>query len=197
MKIRHAESGVLDRPGNGSANVITRKIFDKKVMYVGRRIRTASIRAKTVGHSIPRLKDIGYLIVHGDKPGLLIREVKWDGKDVYCCNGKYGVLSALNSTKHKGYHAEIVSRTELIHRLGKFHRIVQCRLMDDSSRHTIALLNKNGDPYVAGVEMVNGKLTPRNLEPPRPYNKHAEGVRYTDYRDMKMSMARFLSGKRH
>jgi hypothetical protein len=197
MKLRHAGPTADNR--HGRPDVITKQTFDRKVMYVGRRIRVASIKTKALGTSIPRLKETGYLLVHGDKPGLLIHEVKWDGKDVYqrANMNKFGSLAALNSTKHPGYRAEIIDRQELIKRLAKHPRIVECKLMDDDSEHVIALLNKNGDPYVAGIEIVNGKIVPRNLEPPRPCNKDAKGVRFVDFRDVKMSLTRFLTGKAH
>lgn len=189
MKIKHASS-VAERPVTG---VITRQLFDNKVMYVGRRIRTASIKHQTVGKEIPKLSEIGYLIVHGDKPGLLIHEVRWDGKDIYQRGGRVGSLQALNSTKHKGYHAEIVDRHELIRRAQKFNRIVECKNVKTEETHRVALLNRNGDPYVAGIEVIKGKLVPINLEPKASYNDPK--VQFEAYKDLKVAFHRFMTGK--
>lgn len=186
-------------PGNG-ANVVTKAVFDRKVMYVGRRVRTASIRSKTLGLDIPKLTEKGYLIVHGDKPGLIIHEVMWDGEDMYrrdtAKGSKFGSLKALNSTKHAAFRAEIIDKDELIRRAIKRNHVVQACLVDDASEHTVALLNDNGHPYVAAIEINHGHIQPRNMEPPRPYNRHAKGVRFTSYKDVKTEARRFLAGVR-
>ncbi len=193
MKIRHTVTANPPTKTAKAATVITRVNFDEKVMYVGRRIRTAAIKHKALGLDIPRLTKQGFLIVHGDKPGLLIHEVRWDGNDIYQRDAKIGSLAALNSTKHEGYRAEIVDLHEVMRRARKVNHVVDCVNVATKQSHRIALLNKNGDPYVAGLEFRGSHLHAINLEPRAPYNDAR--VQFHQYVDVKIDIGRFLLGK--
>lgn len=175
--------------------VIGRQNYDRKVQHVGSRIPTASLMKKALGLSIAALPKTGYLLVHGDKPGILISEVKWDGTDVYQRTDRkqgalFGSLAALNSTKNPGFKAEIIDRPELLKRLTKFNRVVQCQRVSDESIHTVALLNSQADPYCAAVEVQGKNLIPMVLEPVAAYNAKPE--QYKSFKDVKTPIGAFL-----
>jgi hypothetical protein len=173
-----------------TVNAIGRASFDAKVMYVGCRIPTAIIRAKALGLSVPTKMQQGYLLVKGDKPGLLVHPVKWDGKDVYQRGNMLGSVSALNATKNKEFKAEVVSLQALLAKAVKYNRVVQCRHLLDGNIKQVALLNDNGELYVAGIERTGTTYTVWNMEPPASYND--KKVRFTDFKDLKVNIRTFL-----
>lgn len=193
---------VAERPSAGrtrqvksDTDVITKRNFDTGVMYVGRRIRSAAIRHQALGVDLPHLREDGFLIVKGDKPGILIHPVKWDGEEIYQRTdtkggARFGTLKALNSTHHKGYRAEIIDEDELRARLIKKNHIVKVKNVKTDKTHTVALLNNFGELYIAGVEVHGKKLVPINMEPKAHYNK--PDVQYVEPTDVKMDVKKFL-----
>ncbi len=174
--------------------VITRGSFDSGVMFVGRRVRTADIRSKALGLTLPPIKQMqpAFLVVSGDKPGILVHPVRWDGTDVYQRGQVVGSLKALNSTKHVAFKAEIDTEAGMVKRALSKNQVVSCTCKADGKRYTVALLNANGDLYVAGIYYAKGALRVLNMEPVAHYN--APEVQFVDYKDETVSARAFLKG---
>ena len=123
---------------------------------------------------IPRMSETGFLLVTGDKPGVLVHRVQWDGMDVYQRDNLFGSLKALNSTKGKNFTAAIVSRKALVQQALKLGQFVSVRSVKNDTRHEAALLNDWKEPYVAAVTITaEGKLAVLNMEHPKDYNRVA------------------------
>lgn len=178
-------------------DVVKRNEADKYVMYVGNRVKTSAIVSKVIGAKKPTKFDLpGFLIVRGDKPGMIARQVRWDGKDLYACKTEdggilYGLLSALNNTKNAKFKAEIITLGELMKRALQFNRVIEVTKAATGKRHQVALLNPFGELYVVGLEPKQGRVVLHNMEPPANYNK--KPVQYTDPKDMRVDIAKFLA----
>lgn len=197
QKVARAEKPAPAKPASKGGPVITTTEFDNRVMYVGRRIRVANIRSKTLGLSIPKLTQVGYLVVKGDKPGLLVHEVKWDGQDLYSRKVEkgallFGSLAALNSTKHKGYEAKILDKSALVDLAVKTNQVRRVTHCESGKHHTVALLNKWEESYVCGLEVHGTGITPMNMEHKGPWNDHVPHVRYADPANVDKSAKEFL-----
>ncbi len=180
-----------------SGTVISKSVFDDGVMYVGRRVKVSAIRMKALGLDIPKLEQTGYLVVKGVKPGMLVHEVKWDGKDLYARKSgtamTYGSLAALNSTKQKGFEAEIVSAAELQARAVKFNQVKTVTHAVSGRKHDVALLNRWDESYVVGLESAgHGKFRVLNMEHKQPWNDHAKHVRYENPVDSNTTAKAYL-----
>lgn len=178
----------VKKPGS----VIVRSNFDDRVMYVGRRIRVATIKAKALGTPIPfrQMSLPGVLVVTGDKPGVLLRPVMWDGKDVYCRLNVFGSLQALNSSGNPKFKAEILTVQQLLKRARAFNKAVIVTTEDNKER-TYVLLNSIGDLYVGAIRFVKGAFTAVTLEPVAAYNKKCP-TRFKTYKDASASVASLL-----
>jgi hypothetical protein len=188
-------------PAAGS--VVTPSQFDK-VTYVGKRIRASAVAKKVIGKSVPKADRMqsAVLVVKGDKPGYLAHRVKWDGNDMYIRefpNGaiKIGSVKALNETGHKGFSAEVLSMADFVKRVAKVNRAVKVTNTEDDTEHTVYLLNPISDPYIAGVEIENGKAKVVNMEPVAHYNSGKKGfIRFSNPVDVKVNVAKAVGAAR-
>lgn len=170
-------------------DTIGRQNVDRWVMYIGKRVRTGSVLRKSLGTKIPELKKPGYLYIKGNKPGLLVHPVRWDGSDVYHRDELYGSLGAINKAQ-PALSAEVLSFDDLIERARKVNHLMEVEHVLDGRHYTVALLNNWGDDYVAGLANVDGKLRVLNMEHPARHNKKA--VQYKTVRDVKDNITKFL-----
>jgi hypothetical protein len=153
--------------------VLSRGQCDRWSTYCGRRVPTGRIVAKVIGSPVPKKLDkTGYLLVSGDKPGLLIREVRHDG-DFYQIksSGLYGSVKALNSLNRKGFKAELVSAQDLIARAKKANLAYELTNVATKKRKVYWLLNSMGDQYVVGIRAKDGHLYVYNIEHPSAHKQ--------------------------
>ncbi len=175
-KLRHAVRA--NTAGLSTAPTIGKKNVDRYVQYVGTRVAVAVIADKVGRMPVPSaLKHEGYLLVKGNKPGLLVHPVKYDG-DIYKRDNIFGSVAELN--KVKGMSAEIVSKTELIARAKKFNKSIEVTRLSDGKRIKVALLNGFGEQYVAGLNMSEHRV--ENMEHVETHNKKA--VQYEGHKDI-------------
>ena len=178
---------------------ITKRNVDNELMYVGQRVPTRSIVLKTIGLAIPALPKHGYLLVHGDKPGILLHEVQWDGKGVYARetekgSTKYGSLQAMNGTEHKHFAAEILTEEELFARARKFDKVLEIERASDGKKFAVAMLFEFGKPYAPAIGFDAQKhLFILNTEPLRPYNARYPNVRFHNAKPIKSKAAAFIA----
>ena len=183
--------------GVGKEELITRSTADRHMAFVGIRVPRGSIIKKVVGSKIPKLTHEGFLLIHGDKPGLLVRTVRHDAaKEFYVYqNGAkpaYGKVSALNSTDNKKFHAEIVGPLEVLKRAKKFGKCVQAKNVGSKKIVVVFLLNSMGDKYIAGVTKANGRVVVVNMEHPSQFNQPKD--QYVDFKDKEESFDAFFKG---
>ena len=157
----------------------------------------AEIVRKVAAMPVPkRLTEHGYLLVHGDKPGMLIREVQHDTDFNFYRNagsGTYGSVDAINALGHKGLKAEIVSRKELLDRARKFGKFMSLHHQSTDGRVKVWLLNSFGDQYVVGVTNSHGKVKVVNIEHPTAHNSENPAVRYDDPKVLKGNFSAFFA----
>jgi hypothetical protein len=176
------------------ATHITRSNFDKWVMYVGNRVRTNAIAAKAVGVTIPKLTKKGFLLVTGDKPGVLLHPVTWDGKNVYRREtGEFGTLEALNGTSNKRFKAEIITDEELVERAEEYDKVAEVTRQSDGEKFVVALLNSPKSKYFAGVRVEGDNILALNMEPVEDYNRTT--VQYVA-KELKSSAKKFFAAMR-
>lgn len=180
-----ASKGVVDK------NTINTELFDKHVIYVGKGMRMTDIRKSACGRSTSKLTQDGFLVVRGDKPGMLVHPVKWDGKDVYKRGDAFGSMIALNSSANKQFRSEIISKTEMLKRLKANNKVVDLNRVETGKRVTVALFGGIEDPYFAGVTVERGRLRVLNMEPVAHYNKPP--VQFNDPKEVNMSATKLLS----
>jgi len=164
---------------------ITVENFDCYLGYVGKKVPTATIRKEAVGLVIPKLPQHGYLVIAGDKPGILVHAVKHNGDIYERFEGDtkvYGSLNALNGIEHDGFSGEFLTTDELVARAKKLGKAAKVMRRADKQEFSVNFLNSPGDSYVGGITRVGGKFTTLNMEPPRPYNK--KGVQFDTKADI-------------
>lgn len=176
--------------------VITKRLADQYVMYVGNRIPVAAILGQVIGKPIPDgLDNKGFLLTHGTKPGVLIREVLFDeDRENYRYRDQelYGKVSALNSVKGKHFRAEILTQKELIALVKKANRVVTATSVQTDKRVKAALINKYGDAYIAGVTFDHSKLHVVNMESPAAHKQNKASL-FVDFKDENESADKFIS----
>lgn len=173
--------------------VITRPVFDTKVTYVGCRVATSAVMKKALGLDVRHCTQPGFLVVSGDKPGILLRKVKWDGKDVYMNEaGHFGSLKALNAVPDGRIKAQVLTEAELLAELTKVNRVISATSIKDGKEYKFAILNgKISDIYIAGVRRTAAGLEVRQIEPKARYN--AAVVQYRDFREVSQPAKAFLA----
>lgn len=182
-----------DKKAKTNPNEIAKNQADDSVMYCGTRIQKAAIMAEVIGKAIPKLTQKGYLLVRGDKPGTLLREVMHDASgDFYMTvdGKKYGSVSALSE---KNLKATILSTVGLLALAKKVDHCVEATQETTKKKHIVWLLNDNGDQYVAGVGVEGGKLVVFNMESPHPWNRPNPEVRFGNYKDAEENFAKFFA----
>ena len=167
-------------------DAIKREQVDRSVSYCGSRIATAIIATKVVdaiGSKIPKLTEKGYLLVRGNKPGTLVRPVRYDSTSgIYATElNHYGSVAALNS---QGLKADLFTQDELVQVAKKINHCVEVTHVETGLVHTVWLLNPAGDQYVAAIEVDKGTLRLHNMESPEPWNAPNPEVRYTNFKDV-------------
>lgn len=165
---------------------ITADNFDGGIMYLGDKIPTGSIRKEAIGLEVPKKLHAGYLVVEGDKPGLAVHPVLWDGKDRYkrvtrLGETKYGSIKAINDTCEKRLVAHVLSLDELKARAAKMAKAVEATRRSDDHRFKVLLLAPTSQTCFAGIAVVKGKLRVLNMEPPRPNND--KELQFVDFAD--------------
>ncbi len=191
---RGAVKAVMGKKAKGP--VILKSQADRYETYVGTRIPTAAILKQVIGQPLPkRLTEDGYLVVRGDKPGILVRPVEHDEDgNMYRVKDTqlYGSVEALNSTDHKGFKSEIVDKHELMARARKFDQFFEVTRVKTEERVKVWLLNNHGEQYVAGLTVTpHGRLQVLNMESPETWNK--KDVQYNDWKAMKGNFNAFFS----
>jgi hypothetical protein len=157
--------------------------FDSKAMYSGKRVPKTAIRAAAVGKEIGALDQHGFLLLKGNKPGVIILEVKHDAKgDIYTRKHTgvdlYGSVSAINATAGESLEAEIVDAAGLFKQLKKLHTVMTLTQKSSGKKFKVALLNPFSDPYVAGVYVANEKVHIVNMEHPASFNQGAKDAHF-------------------
>jgi hypothetical protein len=181
--------------GTGKREVLVKSQVDRYVGYVGHRVPTAAIVAKIIGLPIPRrLNSHGYLVVTGDKPGILVHEVRTDDDANFYQRvegGLYGSVDALNASGNKGFKAEIVDKLDLLNRAKKLNKPTELTCVKSGERVKVFLLNPLGEQYFAGITMRNNKLVVLNMEGREPWNK--KDVQYVDPKAIKLDFSKMFA----
>lgn len=179
------------KPGIGASNV------DVSIAYVSRKFRKSVIARELAKLPVgkKRVED-GFLLVAGDKPGMQVHPVKWDGYDFYGREirpgvVKYGRISALNRIR-RGFSVAVVSLTYLVSLAVKFNKCVRVTKVDGTQTR-LCLINSIGSVYVAAFTEENGKWIPRTWEKSGYFN-HGYPYRFTDYSDEKIAVKPLLNG---
>lgn len=180
---KKAEKPAKKSEVKASKNVITAENFHAGSMYVGRKIPTGKIRAAAVGLAVPSLPHTGYLILHGDKPGILVLNVKHDGENIYSHTGddgvkRYGSVKAINGLERKGFYAEFTDLAGLKALAKKFGKAATVTRVSDDAEFKVALLNSAGDQYVAALAKTDDGLEPMVLEHPEAWNNKDTQYRF-------------------
>ncbi len=192
LKVKTSVATASKAPARGTQ--VTKLNVDKYSAYNAPRVAVlGALTRKVVGTPIPAsMKHKGYLLVTGES-GVLIREVKHDGKGLYQRQDdqKWGSLGAFNSLGRKDLTARIVSGDELIALARTFNKPMEVTHVKSKARLQVLPLNSFGDKYVAAVTVKDGQLVVLNMEHPEAYNK--KEVQYADPKNLKLDTKKFFA----
>lgn len=177
-------------PTKASGHVITAANFHGGDFYVGVKIPTATIRKAALGLAIPKMPHAGFLVIHGDKPGILFRAVHHDGSNFYSHKGddgveKFGCIEAINSLERKEFYAEFTDIAGLKALAKKIGKAVEVTRVSDKAVFKVALLNSMGDQYVGALAKTAKGVEPMVLEHRAAWNKPK--VQYDFGKELKAS----------
>jgi hypothetical protein len=173
----------LKNKATASAIKINAENFDSGIMYLGDKIPTASIRKEAIGLEVPKKLVAGFLVVEGDKPGLAVHPVLWDGEDRYkrvTRLGKtvYGSLESINNTCGDRLNAEVLTVDELKARAKKIGKAIEAKRRSDDKQFKVLLLAPPEQTCFAGITIRKGHVEVLNMEPVRPNND--KELQFTD-----------------
>lgn len=151
------------------AVTITSENFDSGIMYLGSNVPTASIRKESIGLEVPKGLKPAFLVVQGDKPGLAVHPIMFDGKDRYKRVTRlgatvYGSIKSINGNSNKHLKVEVLDLEGLKARAKKMGTAVEATRRSDDVRFRVLLLAPPSQTCYAGLTVRKGKIRVLNME---------------------------------